>query len=334
MNIHSLVTVVAQSYYDILTIVNLVDWVSQIHLVPNIHIWLQFQTVLLPLCPIEYNSVFAGINVLRLHINTECEWVVSCQLEHQLSHIRIDQFASGLEEHAWDTQTELTMMQWLSKELSRNLRFCLGQNAILAAYRHTSRHGNSVAAQVLECESRSTTHILQQCVRELVPCSTCIVYVALTCLHLYVVDAVCWFIHRCINESSAQFNLSFSNYCYIYIVDRASSHEAIINDMIHVCTWPYRYDSWHNHLQRTSKRHSRSYPYDLLRMVGEGEFQVATRTLHSVQVEIVPLCITRIDDCALLPIEDNSVVATEHGSMIQTKAKEHWLVRLNRQIEL
>ena len=69
-------------------------------------------------------------------------------------------------------------------------------------------------------------------------------------------------------------------------------------------------------------------------MVGKGQFHMLASTLNISQVEIQPLSITSIDDCAFLPIERNSAIATQCSTIIQIKTKEHWLVRSDRQIEL
>ena len=61
---------------------------------------------------------------------------------------------------------------------------------------------------------------------------------------------------------------------------------------------------------------------------------MVTCTLDIIQVKIKPLWIQTVDCSALLPIEANSVVATEHGATIQIEAKEHWLIRCDREIVL
>ena len=128
--------------------------------------------------------------------------------------------------------------------------------------------------------------------------------------------------------------MTAGQYCYINIINSRSSHITIINRVVHTRTWPYRNDSWHNHIEWASKRCGRSHPHNLIRMVGKGQFHMFARTLNICQVKVKPLSIARIDNSTLSPVETNSIVATEHSTIIQIETKEHWLVRGNREIEL
>ena len=240
----------------------------QIHFVPSVFVCLKIEATI----PAELLCI--STIVICLHINTECKWIVSCQLNHQLCHIRIDEFANCLEEYTWNAETKLTMVNWFAQYLCRNLSLSTGQDTILAIYCHTSRQGNGIAAQVLECESRSLTHIRQQVVRELIPSGACFVYIALTGLHLYVVDTVQWLFNGSINQTCTQFQFVACNHSYIYIIDRISSHKAIVNHFINAHTWQYRYDCRCNHLEWASERSHRSHPYNLVSRVSKGQLEV------------------------------------------------------------
>ena len=236
----------------------------QIHFVPSVFVCLKIEATI----PAELLCINASVSCL--HINTECKWIVCSQLDHQLSYVFVNEFANCLEELAWNTYTKLTAVDWFAQYLCRNLSLSTGQDTILAIYCHTSRQGNGIAAQVLECESRSLTHIRQQVVRELIPGGACFVYIALTGLHLYVVDTVQWLFNGSIDQRCTQFQFVACYHSHIYIIYRSGSHKAIVNHFIHAHTWQYRYDSRSNHLERASERSHRSHPYNLVSRVSKG----------------------------------------------------------------
>ena len=169
------------------------EQVGHIHLVPHILISLQFVAAL----PVKHLCI--GTSIVSLHIDAECEWMICGQLEHQLGHIWIDVLANQLEELAWNTHSELTVVNWLAKHCCRNLSFCLGQNTIFAIYCHTRRQGDGVCAQVLKCEARHLAHICQQRVGELIPCSTWFVDIFLARHYLHMIDAIQWLCHSSID---------------------------------------------------------------------------------------------------------------------------------------
>ena len=145
------------------------------------------------------------------------------------------------------------MVDWLTQHLRWNLSIVGSENTILAIYCSTKIQREVVRAQVLESESRSTTHICKQLVRELIPSSTCFVVVFHARLYLYVIYTIRWFCNRCVDKSSTQLQLAISNHSHIYIIDRSSSYEAIVNHIVHAHTWQYRYNSWSNHLEWACK---------------------------------------------------------------------------------
>ena len=241
-------------YWEIVIIVErYADWLvgfhqfSHIHLVPYILVSLQFVAAF----PVEWLCI--GASIAFLHIDAECKWIICSQLEHQLGHVCINEFANKLEELTWNANTKLTVVDWLAKHLCRNLSFCLGQDAILAIYCHTCGQVDGVCAQVFKCETRRLAHVLQQSVREFIPCSTWVVDIFLTRHYLYMIDTIRWFCHCSIDKSCTQLQFATSDHSYIYIINRCSSYETIVNQLIYAHTWHYRDESWYNRLEWTSE---------------------------------------------------------------------------------
>ena len=275
-------------------------------------------------------------SILGLHIYTECKRIICSQLEHKLGHIGVNEFASRLEELAWDTHCKLTIMKFLSKELSRNLSSYIRDHTILASYSSTCGKGDAVRAQVLECETRSIAHVLKQFVRELIPCGTWVVDILHARLYLCMVDAIYWFFNDCVDKFSTHHDSVFCQHAYIDIVNWLSSHEAIVDYFINACTWIYRNHHWYGQFSWAVDRNNCCQPHDGVGWVGEGELNMFARTFHFGNIYIVPLCLTRGQCCAFVPIERNQILAQAWtGSRIyHIKTKTKFLGRGHMQIHL
>ena len=222
-------------------------------------------------------------------------------------------------------------MEWFVKDFTRNDKFCLGKNTILASYSSPSSQSNMIAAQVLECDTRSIAHVLKQFVRELIPCGTWVVDILHARLYFCMIYAIYWLFYSSVNKLCTHYDSILCQHTYIDIVDWLSSHKAIVDYFINACAWIYRYNHWYSQLSWAVNRNHSCQPYDGVGWVGEGELNMFARTFYFGNIYIVPLCLTRGQCCAFVPIERNQILAQAWvgGRILHIQSKAKFLVRSN-----